>query len=109
MPSFFQSRKLWAAIVGLVFIIVNAYLNQTQIDPDTVTNAVMGIIAAYMASTAWEDSQKARANGEVNAAAMTASQPNQPTVGIDTNNVNVTTQSGTGQPPQPFIDTTGMR
>lgn len=61
MPRFLQSRKLWAAIVGLVFIVVNAALNQQQIDPDTVTNAVMGIVAAYMASTAWEDGQKAKA------------------------------------------------
>jgi hypothetical protein len=63
MPTFFHSRKLWAAIVGLVFIFVNAWLNQTQVDPDTVTNAIMGIIAAYMASTAWEDGKKAEAQG----------------------------------------------
>jgi hypothetical protein len=63
MPTFFHSRKLWAAIVGLVFILVNAWLNQTQVDPDTVTNAIMGIIAAYMASTAWEDGKKAEALG----------------------------------------------
>lgn len=61
MPRFLQSRKLWAAIVGLIFIFVNAFLNQQQIDPDTVTNAIMGIVAAYMAATAWEDGQKAKA------------------------------------------------
>lgn len=61
MPRVMQSRKLWAAIVGLLFIVVNAALNQEQIDPDTVTNAVMGIVAAYMASTAYEDGQKAKA------------------------------------------------
>lgn len=107
MPRFFQSRKLWAAIVGLLFIFLNAFLNQTQIDPDTVTNAIMGIIAAYMASTAWEDGQKAKAAGEVNAAAMTASQPTQPSVGIDANNVTVT-PSDTGTP-QPRVGLTGMR
>lgn len=61
MPPVLQSRKLWAAIVGLVFIVVNAYLNHSQIDPDTVTNAIMGIVAAYMAATAYEDGQKAKA------------------------------------------------
>lgn len=61
MPSFFQSRKLWAAIVGLILVIVNALLNGEQIDPDAVTNAIMGIVAAYMAATAWEDGQKAKA------------------------------------------------
>ncbi len=61
MPRIMQSRKLWAAIVGLIFVLVNAALNQAQIDPDTVTNAIMGIVAAYMASTAYEDGQKARA------------------------------------------------
>jgi hypothetical protein len=61
MPRFLQSRKLWAAIVGLILIIVNAVLNGEQLDPDTVTNAIMGIVAAYMAATAWEDGQKAKA------------------------------------------------
>lgn len=61
MPRFMQSRKLWAAIVGLVLIVVNAVLNQQQVDPDTLTNAIMGIVAAYMAATAWEDGQKAKA------------------------------------------------
>lgn len=61
MPMFLQSRKLWAAIVGLVLVVVNSLLNNEQIDPDAVTNAIMGIVAAYMASTAWEDGQKARA------------------------------------------------
>lgn len=66
MPSFFQSRKLWAAIVGLIFILVNAWLNQTQVDPDTVTNAIMGVVAAYMASTAYEDGKKAEAQASEN-------------------------------------------
>jgi hypothetical protein len=61
MPRFFQSRKLWAAIVGLILVIVNAILNGEQLDPDTVTNAIMGIVAAYMAATAWEDGQKTKA------------------------------------------------
>jgi hypothetical protein len=90
MPRVLQSRKLWAAIVGLVFIVVNAALNQQQIDPDTVTNAVMGIVAAYMAATAWEDGQKAKATAA-------------PTTTIETPATNVAvTTSDTPTPPQPM-------
>lgn len=61
MPGMLKSRKVWAAIVGLLLIFVNAWLNEAQIDPDTVTNASMGVVAALMASIAWEDGQKAKA------------------------------------------------
>lgn len=98
MPRILQSRKLWAAIVGLVFIIVNAALNQQQIDPDTVTNAVMGIVAAYMASTAWEDGQKAKAAA---APTTTVSTPG-------TSDVTVT-PSDTVTPTQPMIGRTGLQ
>lgn len=91
MPKVLQSRKLWAAVVGLVFIVVNAALNQQQIDPDTVTNAVMGIVAAYMASVAWEDGQKAKAEaaptttvstpGESNVTVTAPDAPVQPVIG----------------------------
>lgn len=61
MPGMLKSRKVWAAIVGLILIFVNATINEQQVDPDTVTNAIMGVVAALMASIAWEDGQKARA------------------------------------------------
>lgn len=89
MPKVLQSRKLWAAIVGLVFIVVNAALNQQQIDPDTVTNAVMGIVAAYMASVAWEDGQKAKAEAT-------------PTTTIETPAANVAVT--TSDTPTPMIE-----
>lgn len=63
MPGMLKSRKVWAAIVGLILIFVNAWLNESQVDPDTVTQAITGIIAALMASIAWEDGQKAKAQG----------------------------------------------
>jgi len=87
MPQVLQSRKLWAAIVGLIFILVNAYLNHAQIDPDTVTNAIMGIVAAYMASVAWEDGKKARAQAA-------------PTTTVETpaSNVTVTTTDAPAPP-----------
>lgn len=61
MPGMLQSRKVWAAIVGLILVFVNAWLNEAQVDPDTVTQAIMGIVAALMASIAWEDGKKAEA------------------------------------------------
>lgn len=96
MPGMLKSRKVWAAIVGLVLIFVNAYLNQQQVDPDTVTNAVMGIVAALMASIAWEDSQKARAEIA-------------PTTTIETpsTNVTMTTTGATADaPPTPDVHPT---
>lgn len=95
MPKVLQSRKLWAAIVGLVFIIVNAALNQQQIDPDTVTNAVMGIVAAYMAATAYEDGQKAKAEA---APTTTVSTPG-------TSDVQVVAT----EPAKPYIGPTGLQ
>lgn len=94
MPKVLQSRKLWAAIVGLVFIIVNALLNQQQIDPDTVTNAVMGIVAAYMAATAWEDGQKAKAEAA-------------PTTTVTTPSDNVTVS--TSETPKLTVGSTGLQ
>jgi hypothetical protein len=82
-----KSRKVWAAIIGLIVILVNAYINQEQIDPDTITNAVMGIVAALMASIAVEDGMKAKAEVA-------------PTTTIETPapNVTVTTADDTGTP-----------
>lgn len=87
MPRFLQSRKLWAAIVGLILIVVNSILNNQMVDPDTLTNAIMGIVAAYMAATAWEDGQKAKAQVA-------------PTTTVETPSSNVTvTTSDAGKPP----------
>lgn len=94
MPKVLQSRKLWAAVIGLVFIVVNAALNQQQIDPDTVTNAVMGIIAAYIAATAYEDGQKAKASDNK----TTVSTPG-------TSDVTVSTS----EPAKPYIAPDGLR
>lgn len=49
------SRKLWAAIVGFVAILWTAYQSGTGLDPDTVVNAIMGIVMAYLGATALED------------------------------------------------------
>lgn len=83
-----QSRKVWAAIVGLVAILWTAYQSGVALDPDTVVTAIMGIVGAYIAATAYEDSQHAKANATVAAASLAATTPT-PTVGIDANTVTV--------------------
>lgn len=94
MPKVLQSRKLWAALVGLILIVVNALLNGEQIDPNTVTNAIMGIIAAYIAATAYEDGEKAKAEGK-------------PTTTIETPSDNVTVTT-TEAKPKPTITNSGL-
>ena len=83
-----QSRKFWASVVGLVAIFYTAYVSGSTLDSDVVVTAIMGIVAAYIGATSYEDAQHAKAEATVQAAAM--QQPTSPTVGIDTNNVTVT-------------------
>lgn len=89
-----QSRKLWAAIIGFISILWVSYQSGSTLDPDTVINAILGIVAAYIAATAWEDGKQAEAVGRIAA-------PPPPTVGIDANNVQVT-------PAKPTVGTTGL-
>lgn len=105
-----QSRKFWAAVVGLVFIIVNAVLNQEQIDPNTVTNAILGIVAAYMGVTAWEDGKHADAQATVSAANVTAaSQANVTTVSTPgESDVTVIAPTEGDKPAQPVIGRMGL-
>lgn len=60
-----QSRKLWMAIVGFVSIIWVSYQSGSALDPETVVNAILGIVAAYIAATAWEDGKQAEAVGKM--------------------------------------------
>lgn len=50
-----QSRKFWSAVIGLVAIFYTAYQSGGTVDPDTLVNAILGIVAAYMGATALED------------------------------------------------------
>jgi hypothetical protein len=84
-----QSRKLWAAVVGLVSIIWVAYQSGTALEPDTVINAILGIVAAYIAATAYEDGKQADAVGRMVAAETAATQT---TVSTPSSNVTVTTE-----------------
>ena len=45
-----QSRKFWAAVIGLVFIVVKAYVPNIPITEEQAVSAV-GIIAAYIIGT----------------------------------------------------------
>jgi hypothetical protein len=84
-----QSRKLWAAIVGFVSILWVAYQSGTTLDPDTVINAILGIVAAYIAATAYEDGKQAEAVGRMASAEVASTQT---TVSTPSNNVTVTTE-----------------
>lgn len=66
------SRKFWMAAIGLVLILVTAW-NQDPYPTDAVVTAIMGVVAAFIGATAWEDSSKAEAAGRVSAAETTAS------------------------------------
>lgn len=92
MPKVLRSRKLWAAIVGLALIVVNAFLNQQQVDPDTLTNAIMGIIAAYMAAVAFEDG-------------MAKKNANKTTIETPSENIEISTSEAK---PKPTITSSGL-
>ena len=95
-----QSRKLWAAIIGFISILWVAYQSGSALDPDTVINAILGIVAAYIAATAWEDGKQAEAVGRMVAAEAA------PVTTVTTpggSDVTVTAPDGTGVPPQPII------
>ena len=69
-----QSRKFWAAVVGFVTILWVAYQSGAALDPNTVVNAILGIVAAYIGATAWEDGKHTEAAGKLAAAETTATQ-----------------------------------
>lgn len=78
-----QSRKFWAALIGLVLILVTTW-GQDPYPTDAVVTAIMGVVGAYVAAVAWEDGKHAEAAGRIAAA-----DSNPPAVGIDANTVNV--------------------
>lgn len=91
------SRKFWSAVVGFAAILYMAWVNDEALDPDTIVNAILGIVAAYMASVAFEDGMSKQA--EAKATTTTVSTPGTSAV--------TTTPADT--PAQPFIDTHGLR
>lgn len=93
-----QSRKFWSAVVGLVAILYMAWVNDAALDPDTIVNAILGIVAAYMASVAFEDGMAKRA--EAQATTTTVSTPGES---------NVTVIAPPDAVAQPFVGRTGLR
>lgn len=82
-----QSRKFWMSAIGLILILVTTW-GQDPYPTDAVVTAIMGVVAAYIAATAWEDGKQAEAAGTIGAASVTAEQ-SAPAVGIDATTVNV--------------------
>lgn len=58
-----MSRKFWAAIIGLVLILIASW-GQDPYPTDAVVTAIMGVVGAYMAAVAWEDAAEKRAAGD---------------------------------------------
>lgn len=54
LPSFLKSRKFWAAIAALVFILLKYFQPNFPIDEAGLTNIVL-TLAAYILGTALED------------------------------------------------------
>lgn len=51
MKDFFTSRKFWAAVVGIVLVVVGQIWPALQLDGDAITGALV-ILSAYMLGTA---------------------------------------------------------
>lgn len=86
-----QSRKFWMSAIGLILILVTAW-QQDPFPTDAVVTAIMGVVAAFVAATAYEDSQQAKATATVDAATIVATtKANTTTVTTPSENVTVTT------------------
>lgn len=59
-----QSRKFWAAVIGLILILVTTR-NQDPFPTDAVVTAILSIVAAYIGATAWEDGKTAEMMGKM--------------------------------------------
>lgn len=65
------SRKFWMTLIGLVLILVTAW-GQDPYPTDAVVTAIMGVVAAFIGATAWEDSSRNQAAGTIAAADINA-------------------------------------
>lgn len=54
------SRKFWMAMIGLVLVVVTTW-GQDPYPSDAVVTSIMGVVGAYIASVAYEDGQRAKA------------------------------------------------
>lgn len=95
----YTSLKLIAAVVALVLIFVNALINRATIDPDTVTQAVAGVIGAYIFAKSYEDGEQAKARAKIEAA---------PTTTVTTPGGSDVTVTAPVEPTQPVVKTIGL-
>lgn len=79
-------------------MIVAAIVNRQAIDPDTLVNAIMVLVSAYIGAVALEDGMSARA--AATAATTTVSTPG-------ASDVTVVAPPDTTVPPQPMIGRMG--
>lgn len=56
--SVFKSRKFWAAVASLIFVVVSHYLPDFPISEDQAQN-IAYVLMAYILGTALEDGLKA--------------------------------------------------
>ena len=56
------SRKFWAALVGLVMVLVNAWVPDFPVSEEQVVSLAY-VLAAYIMGTALEDSGRMRSTG----------------------------------------------
>lgn len=75
LEPFRASRKLRAAAVALLSIIVTALLTREAIDPNTLVNAIVLLASAYMGAVAWEDVSARQAQAKVDVASVQATSP----------------------------------
>lgn len=106
LEPFRTSRKLRAAAVALLSIVVTAVLSREVIDPNTLINAIVALAAAYMGAVAWEDVSARQAAAKVEVASVQATQPTPPPVAIDANSVSIATPS---VPPTQMPETAAER
>lgn len=57
-----KSRKFWAALVGLLLVVVKGFYPDLPLDDEMVTNLIY-ILIAYITGTAIEDGLRAKAAG----------------------------------------------
>lgn len=87
LKKFLASRKFWAFAAGLATL-VGASLEDGVFVAQEI-QAISALVIGYILSVSWEDGKHAEAAGNVNAAAVTATKPEPPAVGIDANTVHV--------------------
>ncbi len=62
LTQLLSSRKFWAAVVGLVMVVLKAYAPNFPLTEEQLT-ALVVVIASYILGTAVEDARNSARNG----------------------------------------------